>query len=133
MALQVLQQAGPGRAYLVRQAFLEEPLMGYKMVRDNHQELLGEHLSGQWRVSPDPVSALVKKLGEEYSELAESRDPGELYDVRDVLEELITLLDPDRSAERKHDIKMSHLGRFSDHVEWHPNPDIDLWAEWADR
>ena len=104
--------------------------MGYKMVRDNHQEVLGEYISGQWRISPDPVSSLVKKLGEEYSELAESRDPAELYDLWDVLDELTALLDPDGTAEIKHAIKVKHLGRFADHTEWHPNPDIDLWAEW---
>lgn len=104
--------------------------MGYKIVRDNHQKVLGEHISGQWRTSPDPVSALIKKLGEEYSELAENRDPGELYDIFDVLNELTSLLDPDASAARKHQIKVEHLGRFSAHLEWHPNPDIDLWAAW---
>lgn len=104
--------------------------MGYKMVRDLHQKVLGDQISGIWRTSPDPVSSLVKKLGEEYSELTENRDPSELYDILDVLEELMVLLDPGGDAAQRHDLKAERMGRFENHVEWHPNPDINLWATW---
>lgn len=104
--------------------------MGYKMVRDNHQKILAEHISGEWRTAPDPVSSLVKKLGEEYSELAEDRNPAELYDIEDVLDELMVLLDPHGEAARKHDIKAARMGRFGSHLEWHPNPNLDLWTLW---
>ena len=104
--------------------------MGWKIVRDNHQKILGERISGCWRASLDPVSSLVKKLGEEYSELAENRDPAELYDIWDVLNELAELLDPDAEAARKHEVKRERMGGFSEHLEWHPNPHIDLWTQW---
>lgn len=105
--------------------------MGWKMVRDLHQQVFEGKVSGQWRTSPDPVSSLVKKLGEEYSELAEDRNPAELYDIQDVLVELIRLLDPDGKAMKKHRTKVLHLGIFMNHVEWHPDPDLDLRAEWG--
>ena len=98
--------------------------MGWKMVRDRHQERLESVISGSWRTSPDPVSSLIKKAGEEYSELAENRDPGELYDMLDVIEELIFLLDPDGKHEEEHLVKVRCIGQFGDHVEWHPNPEI---------
>jgi predicted house-cleaning noncanonical NTP pyrophosphatase (MazG superfamily) len=104
--------------------------MGYKMVRDNHQKVLEGQISGTWRIAPDPVSSLVKKLGEEYSELAEDRDPAELYDIEDVLEELMVLLDPHGEAARQHEVKAARMGRFDNHVEWHPNPNINLWTLW---
>ena len=102
--------------------------MGFKMVRDRHKERLENVISGAWRTSPDPVSALVKKLGEEYSELAEDRNPGELYDIRDVLGELVILLDPDGKYGEEHGVKINRLGLFGDHLEWHPNPTIS-WEE----
>lgn len=106
--------------------------MGWKMVRDLHQKVLGDQISGVWRTSPDPVSSLVKKLGEEYSELTENRDPMELYDILDVLEELMALLDPGGAAALKHEIKAERMGRFGYHVEWHPNPGINLWTAWEE-
>src|SRR5260370_7374247 len=90
-------------------------------------------ISGQWRISPDPVGALVKKLGEEYGELAEDRDPSELFDIRDVLEELIRILDPDGKAAARHAVKVKHMGIFSRHLEWHPNPKLDLWFPWTEE
>lgn len=102
--------------------------MGYKIVRDRHKERLEGVISGTWRTSPDPVSALVKKLGEEYSELTENRDPGELYDIRDVLDELTGLLDPDGRHAADHRIKVSRIGLFAGHLEWHPNPEIS-WED----
>jgi predicted house-cleaning noncanonical NTP pyrophosphatase (MazG superfamily) len=107
--------------------------MGWKMVRDTHREVLEGQISGQWRTSPDPVSSLVKKLGEEYSELAENRDPAELYDIQDVLSELIYLLDPEDRAGEAHERKVMRLGRFDRHVEWHPNPNLEWVLLEGDR
>ena len=106
--------------------------MGWKLVRDNNQNQLEGQISGQWRTSPDPVGALVKKLGEEYGEFAESRNPGELYDLIDVVHELLNLLDEEGAAEHEHDIKTSHLGFFNAHQEWHPNPGLNLWKTWEE-
>jgi hypothetical protein len=69
--------------------------MGWKIVRDGNEAWCRDHgVSGQWRPSPDPLSALLKKLFEELGEYAEAWDPGELYDLADVLEPLLTLTDP---------------------------------------
>jgi len=100
--------------------------MGWKLVRNSNQKHLQEFISGEWRVSPDPIGALVKKLGEEYGEFAEDRDPGELYDVLDVLKELVHLLDEHGEASRVHERKLARMGDFSDHIEWHPNPHVEL-------
>ncbi len=105
--------------------------MGWKIVRNSNEFYLKEHVSGQWRTSPDPIGALVKKLGEEYGEFAENRDPGELYDLLDVLHELIELLDPDMKTEKIHREKFAKMGGFSAHREWHPNPDLNLWETWG--
>jgi len=103
--------------------------MGWKIVRNGNQKLLQGHMSGQWRISPDPVSALVKKLGEEYGEFAEHRDPAELQDLLDVIEELSFLLDRDSAAARAHQGKLDKMGDFSDHLEWNPlSP--ELHREW---
>ena len=96
--------------------------MGYKMVRDRHREVLERVISGAWRTSPDPVSSLIKKVGEEYSELVENRDPGELYDLLDVLNELVILMDPHLEAAEKHAAKQERMGFFVKHLEWHPLP-----------
>lgn len=94
--------------------------MGYKMVRDRHRQQLEGVISGTWRDSPDPVSSLLKKLGEEYSELVENRDPAELYDIQDVLDELMMLLDPDGKHGEEHGFKAESMGFFQHHIEWHP-------------
>jgi predicted house-cleaning noncanonical NTP pyrophosphatase (MazG superfamily) len=108
----------------------EGELMSYKMVRDNHQEILQGAISGTWRTSPDPVTSLITKLGEEYGEFAGTRDPAEIYDMLDALDELIALLDPDETAAKTHQVKLDRMGDFSGHLEWHPNPSIDLWTLW---
>jgi predicted house-cleaning noncanonical NTP pyrophosphatase (MazG superfamily) len=110
-----------------------ESKMGYKMVRDNHQKILEGQISGAWRTAPDPISSLIKKLGEEYSEIAEERNPAELYDLLDALEELIRLMDPEGIAAARHAIKAERMGTFSTHLEWHPNPDLNLWALWGEE
>ena len=104
--------------------------MSYKLVRDKHQEIFAGRISGQWRTSPDPLGALVRKLGEEYGEFAEDRDPLELFDMLDVILELKMLLDPLREARDRHNVKWSRFGGFATHLEWHPDPGIDLWEEW---
>lgn len=107
--------------------------MGFKMVRDNHQKHLTGVVSGVWRTSPDPLSSLLKKLGEEYSEFAENRSPDELFDIRDVLEELIELMDPKGTAEAEHYHKTQAAGLFHDHLEWHPLPQGDVtWRQFME-
>jgi hypothetical protein len=93
------------------------------MVRDKHRQLLGSLISGCWRTAPDPVSSLIKKLGEEYSELVENRDPAELHDIADVVNELIVLMDPTLEKAEAHITKQERLGFFARHLEWHPLPD----------
>lgn len=92
------------------------------MVRDKHRELFHDQLSGGWRTSPDPVASLITKLGEEYGEFAGSHDPAELFDLMDVLEELICLLDPHLVYALEHEVKTERLGRFGTHLEWSPVP-----------
>ena len=102
--------------------------MGWKLVRDRNQEHLEGRVSGQWRVNPDRIGPLVRKLGEEYGEFTEARDPAELYDLLDVVEELIVQLDRDGQHEERHAAKVKLMGGFTRSLEWHPNPDLDLWA-----
>jgi len=94
----------------------------WKIVRDRNQEHFSHVISGEWRTSPDPVAALRKKLGEEYSEYCENGDPGELYDIADVVEELMTLTDQDGDHGRRHLEKVRKYGTFSRHAEWTPVP-----------
>ena len=98
--------------------------MGWKIVRDNQPEAARKHgISGSWRTSSDPVAALTKKLFEEAGEFAEQHDPGELYDLWDVVNELIRLTDPTGDHEVDHARKVNRLGRFRSHVEWSPVPE----------
>lgn len=97
--------------------------MSWKLVRDGQKEYCLSHgISGSWRVSPDPVGALVRKLAEEYGEFAENRDPGELYDILDVLNELIMQADPELEHLEAHEKKVSSVGAFFTHLEWNPDP-----------
>lgn len=103
--------------------------MGWKTVRDAHQERWSQvSPRDHWRVAPDPVSSLLKKLGEEYGELVEARDPAELYDLIDVLDELIALMDPDLIFGLGHQDKLDLMGGFSSHLEWHPYTGM-TWEE----
>lgn len=99
--------------------------LGWKIVRDRH-DLNPDGISGQWRVSADPVTGLARKLVEESVEFMESRDPDELYDLRDVLMELIGLLDPEGQVDRAHEEKILRYGLFGRHVEWTPMPTGEL-------
>jgi hypothetical protein len=105
--------------------------MGFKMVRDRQPDWCRLHgLSGQWRSSPDPVGSLAQKLGEEYGEFVgeqhvhgDGAGAGELYDLRDALDRLIGLVDPDGAAAGAHRAKVAELGEFDFLIEWSPVPE----------
>lgn len=100
--------------------------MGFKIVRDGQREYCeARGVSGTWRTSPDPVSALTKKIGEEYGEFVENRDPEELYDLLDVIGRLLELVDPKLDAFNKHYDKVALVGKFRDLIEWHPHPSLE--------
>lgn len=90
--------------------------MSFKMVRDGYRG----KIPGTFRVSPDPVSSLIVKLGEEYGEFCGDRDPAELFDMLDAIMELRVILDPLREARDAHREKRARLGGFSAHLEWQP-------------
>jgi len=98
--------------------------MGWKLVRDRNEEWCRANgVSGQWRTSPDPRSALLKKIFEEAGEYAEHRDPAELYDLLEVVEALIDLEDPDGGKfARAHGAKVREMGSFGQLIEWCPVP-----------
>lgn len=97
--------------------------MGWKIVRDGNEAWGRAHgVSGQWRGSPHPKTALLKKIFEEAGEYAESLDPEELYDLRDVIDRLVYLVDADGSAWKRHVEKAARLGMFNALVEWTPVP-----------
>jgi predicted house-cleaning noncanonical NTP pyrophosphatase (MazG superfamily) len=97
--------------------------MGFKLVRDRNEEWCRAHgVSGQWRVSPDPGAALRRKVFEEAGEYAEYLDSAELYDLRDVVEALIALADPDGVVALGHARKAAELGGFGEFIEWCPVP-----------
>lgn len=98
--------------------------MGFKLVRDKQPEFCQQHrVSGTWRQCPEPISALTRKLGEEYLEFAENKDPTELYDILDVLSTLLQRLDPDGKYDRAHQIKLRKIGGFDKLLEWDPVPE----------
>lgn len=97
--------------------------MGYKIVRDNAEKIArAMEVSGHWRKSSDPLTGLTRKLFEEASEFAEYRDPGELYDLRDVVDELIYRLDSDGAYSGLHRAKVAVHGVFTEGIEWSPVP-----------
>lgn len=97
--------------------------MGWKLVRDGNEAWCRSHfVSGQWRKSPDPESALLKKIFEEAGEYAENRDAAKLYDLLDVVQRLIDINDPDGDLNAKHRAKVHELGGFELLVEWTPLP-----------
>lgn len=97
--------------------------MGWKIVRDGNEKWCREHgVSGTWRVAADPVRGLARKLTEEAAEFGEALDPAELYDLADVLGELIVLTDPDGDYRAAHGEKLAVFGGFREHVEWTPMP-----------
>jgi predicted house-cleaning noncanonical NTP pyrophosphatase (MazG superfamily) len=97
--------------------------MGWKLVRDRNEEYCRAHgVSGEWRTSPDPRSALLKKIFEEAGEYAERRDPAELYDLIDVVRSLIRLEDPTGEVSAGHHAKVADMGGFARLIEWCPVP-----------
>lgn len=97
--------------------------MGWKIVRDGNEKWCREHgVSGTWRTATDPVRGLARKLIEEACEYNEALDPGELYDLQDVLAELIRLVDPDLKYLEAHQGKIAVFGTFGNHTEWTPMP-----------
>jgi predicted house-cleaning noncanonical NTP pyrophosphatase (MazG superfamily) len=97
--------------------------MGWKLVRDRNEEYCRTHgVSGEWRTSPDPRSALLKKIFEEAGEYAEHRDPAELFDLLDVIQALIGLEDPSGEILTAHYVKVADMGRFTRFIEWCPVP-----------
>lgn len=99
--------------------------MSWKLVRDKNQAWARAHgVSGQWRTSSDPVSALTRKLFEEAGEYVEAREPAELYDLLDVLETLIDLEDPDGRYADEHAAKFADMGGFAEFSEWNPVPSL---------
>lgn len=97
--------------------------MGWKMVRDRHRDYASRwELSGKWRISPDPAGSLLRKLAEELGEYAADRDPAELYDMAEVLRELIAVTDPDGLLAHPAAAKTARLGGFAAHLEWSAFP-----------
>jgi predicted house-cleaning noncanonical NTP pyrophosphatase (MazG superfamily) len=97
--------------------------VGWKIVRDENESWCKAHdVSGQWRKAELPEYGLARKLIEESAEYMESMQTDELYDVLDVVTELIKLTDSDGKAARRHEEKVKLHGRFSQHIEWCPVP-----------
>jgi predicted house-cleaning noncanonical NTP pyrophosphatase (MazG superfamily) len=97
--------------------------MGWKLVRDNNEEYCRPRgVSGEWRTSRDPRSALLKKILEEAGKYAEHRDPAELYDLIDVVRALIRLEDPSGEVAAGHHAKAADMGGFTQFIEWCPVP-----------
>jgi predicted house-cleaning noncanonical NTP pyrophosphatase (MazG superfamily) len=98
--------------------------MGFKIVRDYVEGWAREHgVSGVWRPCMTPVASLEKKLFEEAGEYTERCKPDELYDLRDVLDRLISIVDTNGQAAARHAIKVSRLGMFDRLIEWSPVPE----------
>jgi predicted house-cleaning noncanonical NTP pyrophosphatase (MazG superfamily) len=98
--------------------------MGWKIVRDRVDEWSREHgVSGIWRPCKEPEASLRKKLFEEAGEYIENLDPGELYDLADVLDRLIRLVDPESVYAARHGAKIRRLGLFENLIEWSPVPE----------
>lgn len=99
--------------------------MGWKMVRDNNQAWCKANgVSGTWRTagSGEAVRALGRKLIEEALEFVENEDPAELFDAKDVLDELLRLILPGAPAVAAHNAKVEEHGTFRRHVMWAPFP-----------
>jgi predicted house-cleaning noncanonical NTP pyrophosphatase (MazG superfamily) len=98
--------------------------MSWKLVRDHNEKWCRANgVSGRWRKSPDPVSALTRKLFEEAGEFAEQRDPAELYDLLDVINALLEQLDLHHDVSAEHAQKVARFGGFITLTEWTPLPE----------
>lgn len=99
--------------------------MGWKIVRDNDSTVApAMGVSGVWReAAPERViPGLTRKLFEEASDFAEAGDAEELYDLLDVIRELLLVIDQDSDAYYRHMLKVEKRGGFSKHIEWSPVP-----------
>lgn len=97
--------------------------MSWKIVRDDVAEWARSHgVSGQWRTCQFPIPSLRKKIFEEAGEYCENGSADELYDLRDVIDRLLELVDPDGVAEQRHFDKVARIGTFSKLIEWNPVP-----------
>jgi len=99
--------------------------MGEKMVRDKNEAFCRAHgVSGTWRTAGrgEAIRALGRKLTEEALEFLENEDPAELFDVGDVLDELLRLTSPGPGLVAAHNAKVAEHGRFRQHVMWSPMP-----------
>jgi predicted house-cleaning noncanonical NTP pyrophosphatase (MazG superfamily) len=95
--------------------------VGWKIVRDGNEKWCQDRgITGTWRQSADPVSGLLKKIFEEAGEFAEHRDPAELYDLLDVVTELVARLDRAGLYGASHQEKVHRDGLFTQGIEWHP-------------
>ena len=107
--------------------------MGWKAVRDRNQEVVSEWgVTGSWeQVSVTTwIQALARKLIEESSEYMETFNPGELWDIYDVLEELIRL-HPSISDGRRQK-KVDQMGVFRDRIMYTPVPNATIdHPEWG--
>jgi len=97
--------------------------VSWKIVRDDVEKWAREHgVSGQWRTCQTPVSSLRKKIFEEAGEYAGNGSADELHDLRDVIDRLLELVDPNGVHEARHFDKVAQIGTFSKLTEWNPVP-----------
>lgn len=98
-----------------------------KLVRDNTENVArSAGVSGRWyKATPEEaINALGTKLVEEALEYLLSRDLLELWDLRDVLVELMERLGAmERNVVAYHLAKVSKFGMFKDNVMWNPIPE----------
>jgi predicted house-cleaning noncanonical NTP pyrophosphatase (MazG superfamily) len=99
--------------------------MSWKLVRDHVRDWSEAHgMSGTYRQAAEGeyLHMLQRKLTEELGEYYERFTPDELYDLRDVLDTLIPVADPDKKAWQRHQEKIEKLGMFRDRILWNPVP-----------
>jgi predicted house-cleaning noncanonical NTP pyrophosphatase (MazG superfamily) len=99
--------------------------MGAKLVRDRNEATsrkLG--VSGHWYVATpeEALAALRRKLAEEVFEFLENDNVAELWDVSDVVEELLRRLDPTYASLNAHTDKIAQQGHFHLGIMWNPVP-----------
>lgn len=100
--------------------------MGWKPVRDRNQEVVTKWgVVGSWEKVDDItwIKALGRKLVEEATEFTENYDPDELWDLYDVLEELIRL--HPSICDGRRTTKMQEMGGFRDRIMYTPVPNVN--------
>src|SRR6516165_4997408 len=99
--------------------------MRWKAVRDNNQEVVTAWgVTGSWERVDELqwIMALSRKLTEEVAEYNEHHNPSELWDIYDVLEELIHL-HPSISDGRRQK-KITRMGGFRNQIMYTPVPNV---------